>query len=83
LLVNRVNSGSDCLQPLLGDHATVECDVHAASSMVLVYNRNGTDTHATARHGKHHVTCYKDQATVAGQRKRAQQRHGKHHVTQQ
>jgi hypothetical protein len=40
-------------------------------------------TTAMARHDKHHVTCYKDDATVAGQQMRAQQQHGKHHVTQQ
>jgi hypothetical protein len=33
--------------------------------------------------GKHNVTCYEDDATVARQRMRAQQRHDKHHVTQQ
>jgi hypothetical protein len=35
------------------------------------------------QHGKHHVKCYEDDATVAGQWIRVQQRHGKHHVTQQ
>jgi hypothetical protein len=39
----------------------MERDVHAASSMALVYNRNGTDMHETARHGKHHMTCYEDE----------------------
>jgi hypothetical protein len=39
LRVNRVNSGNVCLQPLLGDHTTVECDVHAAGSVACVDNR--------------------------------------------
>jgi hypothetical protein len=39
----------------------MEHDMHAASSMALVYNRNGTGMHAMAWHGKHHVTCYEDE----------------------
>jgi hypothetical protein len=59
----------------------MECDVHAESSMALVYNSNGMDMHAQQRHGKHHVTCYEVDATVAGQWMRAQLQNGKHHVT--
>jgi hypothetical protein len=37
----------------------MERDMHAASSMALAYN--GMGTHATARQGKHYVTCYEDE----------------------
>jgi hypothetical protein len=72
------------------------CDVHAVGQQstveTLVYNRcygnqatvecDAANNMADAR-GKHHVTCYKDDATVARQRMRAKQRHDIHHVTQQ